>query len=194
MPRTTPVSTDKKSSSTESWTRIRERAQQSCPALPKTAHGGRLRGGLQVRVGEHEVGRLAAQLEGHALDRLRRSGGDRAADLGRAGERDLGDVRVLDEPRAADTPRSGKDVHHALGDAGLERQRSNSSADERRELGRLEHDRVPRRQARPSFHEAIVSGKFHGVISATTPSGSRNVIATRRDRDRVAEQPLDAPA
>ena len=37
---------------------------------------------------------------------------------------------------------------------------------------------LPAARAGASFHEAIVNGKFHGVISATTPSGSRNVIAT----------------
>ena len=37
---------------------------------------------------------------------------------------------------------------------------------------------LPAASAGASFQDAIVSGKFHGVISATTPSGSRNVIAT----------------
>ena len=37
---------------------------------------------------------------------------------------------------------------------------------------------LPAASAGASFHEAIASGKFHGVISPTTPSGSRNVMAT----------------
>jgi hypothetical protein len=37
---------------------------------------------------------------------------------------------------------------------------------------------LPPASAGASFQAAIVSGKFQGVISATTPSGSRNVIAT----------------
>ena len=88
----------RKSSSAARCTRIRERAQQSWPALPNTAPRRRRRGRLEVGVGEDDVGRLAAELERHALDRLRGARGDRAADLGRAGERDLGDVGVLDEP------------------------------------------------------------------------------------------------
>ena len=36
---------------------------------------------------------------------------------------------------------------------------------------------LPAASAGASFHEAIVSGKFHGVISPTTPSGSRTVKA-----------------
>jgi hypothetical protein len=48
---------------------------------------------------------------------------------------------------------------------------------QRRELGGLQHDRVAAASAgRASGRDR--SGKFHGTISATTPSGSRNVIAT----------------
>ena len=58
----------------------------------------RRRGPLEVGVGEDDVRALAAQLERDALDRRRRAGRDRAPDLGRAGEGDLGHVGVLDEP------------------------------------------------------------------------------------------------
>ena len=34
---------------------------------------------------------------------------------------------------------------------------------------------LPAANAGPIFHEAIVSGKFHGTMSPTTPSGSRTV-------------------
>ena len=36
----------------------------------------------------------------------------------------------------------------------------------------------PAASAGPSFHDAMYSGKFHGVISPTTPIGSLKVIAT----------------
>ena len=36
---------------------------------------------------------------------------------------------------------------------------------------------LPAASAGPSFHAAIASGKFHGTISPTTPSGSRTVKA-----------------
>ena len=36
----------------------------------------------------------------------------------------------------------------------------------------------PQARAGPSFQEAMLSGKFHGTISPTTPSGSRNVMST----------------
>ncbi len=35
----------------------------------------------------------------------------------------------------------------------------------------------PAASAGPSFHAAISSGKFHGMICATTPTGSRRVYA-----------------
>src|SRR6266545_4308334 len=35
----------------------------------------------------------------------------------------------------------------------------------------------PHARAGPIFHEAITSGKFHGVISAHTPTGSRRVTS-----------------
>ena len=50
---------------------------------------------------------------------------------------------------------------------------------------------LPAASAGPIFHEAIVSGKFHGVMSPTTPSGSRTVKPTPAGhRDRVAQQAL----
>ncbi len=37
---------------------------------------------------------------------------------------------------------------------------------------------LPAARAGASFQAAIVSGKFQGTISPTTPSGSRKVMAT----------------
>ena len=85
-----------------------EDARARAAVLPGVAEHCRRRGGgggLDVGVGEHDVGGLAAELERHALDRLRGARGDRAPDLGRAGERDLGDVGVLDEPLPAGAAR-----------------------------------------------------------------------------------------
>ena len=56
--------------------------------------------------------------------------------------------------------------------------RSNSSAVSGVSSAGLSTTVLPAASAGASFHDAIVSGKFHGVISATTPSGSRNVMPT----------------
>ena len=37
---------------------------------------------------------------------------------------------------------------------------------------------LPHASAGPSFQEEMLSGKFHGTIRPTTPSGSRNVRST----------------
>src|SRR5690606_6448744 len=52
--------------------------------------------GLEVRVGEDDVRRLAAQLERDRLHRFGRLAHDLLPDLGRARERDLVDARVAD--------------------------------------------------------------------------------------------------
>ena len=70
------------------------------------------------------------------------------------------------------------DVEHALGDPGLERQLAEPHRRQRRQLGGLEHHRVAAvASAGPTFQLAIWSGKFHGVISPTTPSGSWKVTS-----------------
>jgi hypothetical protein len=77
----------------------REPAMQACPWLWKIAKAEPLTA-AEVGVGEHDVGALAAQLQ---LEPLEVAGGgphDLAADLGRAGEGDLLDVRVGGQPRA----------------------------------------------------------------------------------------------
>ncbi len=111
-------------------------------------HGVRRGGGglLEVGVGEDDVGRLAAELERDALDRPRRAAHHLLPDLGRAGEADLGDVGVLDQPLPDDRALADDDVDDALGEAGLEREVAEPDRGQRRELGGLEHDGVPARE------------------------------------------------
>ena len=105
------------------------------------------RGALEVGVREHDVRRLAAELERHALDRSGRAAHDRLPHLGRAGEADLRDVGVLDEPLPDDRALAGDDVDDALRDARLERELGEPQRRQRRQLRRLQHDGVPARQA-----------------------------------------------
>ena len=167
------------SSIPERSTRILERAAVLA-GVREDRERRRLGRRVEVRVGEDDVRGLAAELERDPLDRLRGPGRDRAPDLGRAGEGDLGDVGVLYQPPAAFRAGSGDDVEHALGEPGVEGDPLELERGQRRQLGRLEHDRVPAASAGATFHEAITSGKFHGVIRPTTPSGSRKVMSTRR--------------
>jgi len=64
------------------------------------------------------------------------------AGLAPAGEGDLGDVGVLDEPLPADRPRAGDDVEDPLGDAGREGDALELDRRQRRQLGGLEDHRA----------------------------------------------------
>ena len=118
------------------------------PGIAEDRDRGRRGGGLEVGVGEDHVRRLAAQLQGDALDRARRRAADRPPDLGGAGEGDLGDVGMLYEPRAAHAAGPGHHVQHALGQAGVERDPLQLQRRQRRQLRRLEDDGVAARQCR----------------------------------------------
>ena len=77
-------------------------------------------GRAEIGVGQHDVGRLAAQLQRDLLE-IALAGGldDQAADLGRAGEGDLVDARMGRQRRAGRFAQAGNDVDHARGEARL---------------------------------------------------------------------------
>ena len=85
---------------------------------------------VHVGVREDDVGRLAAQLEGYPLERAPRLGPDLASHLGRAGEGDLVDSRVVDERRTG-LAITGEDIYHAGWEARLERQLAESHRGQR---------------------------------------------------------------
>ena len=171
---------------------MRERAQQSCPALPNTATGAAAAAALEVGVGEHDVGRLAAQLERHPLDRRR--GARRRC----RGPTSVEPVKAIFATSGCSTsrcpqtlPGPGDDVQHALRQAGLERDPLQLERGQRRQLGRLQHDRVARRQRRRDLprrdHEREVPR--HDQADDPERLAERHVDAAG-DRDRVAEQAL----
>ena len=113
-----------------------------------------------------------------SVDPLQRAAGlgaDLPADLGRAGEGDLVDARMIDQRRPG-LAVAGEDVDDPGRNPGLERQLAEPQRGERRLLGRLEHRPCSRPPAPgASFHAAISSGKFQGMICAHTPTGSLRV-------------------
>ena len=132
-----------KRSSAERSTRIRERAQQSCPALPNTAPGA----AAAARSRSASANTMFADLPpSSSVTRLMVPAapcGDPAPDLGRAGERDLGHVRVLHEPLPADaSPGPATTFSTPSGRPGLQRDPLELERRERRELGRLQDHRV----------------------------------------------------
>ena len=157
-------------------TRMRERAAVLA-GVAEHGRRGRGRRRLQVGVGKDQVGRLAAQLQGDPLDRPGRPGHDALPDLGRAGEGDLGHVRVLDQPPADHPARPGEHVDHPWRDARLGEVLAQRAVSGVSPAG-LSTTVLPAARAGASFQEAMVRGKFQGTISPTTPSGSWKVRST----------------
>jgi hypothetical protein len=110
---------------------------------------------VEGAVVEHDVRRLAAELERERDVTPRELALDRLADVGGAGERDLVDPFVPDEvrPGRAVTREDVDDAGRHLclpADVGKQERR------QRRRLGGLEHDRVPARERRrdlPGQHQ-----------------------------------------
>ncbi len=82
--------------------------------------GGRFEIGA---VGEHDLRRLAAELQAHALEvALPGILHQQPADRARAGERDHVDVHMQGERLAGVAAEAGNDIEHARRHAGFERQ------------------------------------------------------------------------
>src|SRR5271165_1395209 len=100
---------------------------------------------------------------------------DQFTDLGRTGERHLIDVEMSGQSGPGRFAVPGDDVDDACGNPAF----SISSPSRRAERGvcsaGLSTTVQPAASAGPSFQAAISSGKFHGIIWPTTPTGSRRV-------------------
>src|SRR5205814_7577533 len=86
---------------------------------------------LEVGVVEDDRGRLAAELETHALELLAADAGDLAAGSSRTGEGDLVDARMAHEV-LTDLTTGGHDAHDALGHSRLFEQLRHKEGVERR--------------------------------------------------------------
>ena len=115
-----------------------------------------LHGGLEIGVAEDDVGRLAPELEGDALQRARRLAVDLLPHLGRAGEGDLVDQGMVDERAAGRRSEAGDDVDDARRNPGFEQELPQTERGERRLLGGLQHGGVAAGQCGrelPGAHE-----------------------------------------
>ena len=127
------------------------------------------------RVGEDDVGALAAQLEADALQiRIGRRGHDFAADLARAGEGDAVDI-VMRGERCAGLVVAGHHLQNAFRQAGFERELGDAQTNQRRVLGRLEHHRISGDEGRAEFPGADHRRRI--------PGQNRADHAERRARD-----------
>ena len=120
---------------------------------------------------EEDVRALATQFHGAGDDVLGRATHDVRANRGRAGKGDLGNAGAGRQRLTSFAAEALDDVQHARWqqvtddlDQNHDRQRSL--------FGRQSTMQLPAARAGASFQAAISSGKFHGMICPTTPSGS----------------------
>ena len=143
------------------------------------AHRRGGRRGVEVGVGEDDVGRLAAELQRHPLELVRRLAHDALADRGRPREADLADVGVGDEPLPHDRPLAGQDREHPFRDAGVAAPapRSGLAVSGVSSAG-LRTTVLPAASAGARPQPAMGIGKFQGTMTETQPSGSLKVTSS----------------
>ena len=156
-------------------TRMRERAQQSCPALPKTASGAIAAARSRSASAKTTFALLPPSSR---VTRLMLAAAPAAIERPTSVE----PVKAILATSGWSTSRW---PHSRPGPATTSRTPSGSPASSASSAKRsavsgvssagLRTTVLPAASAGPIFQEAIVSGKFQGVMSPTTPSGSRTV-------------------
>src|SRR5215203_1776369 len=164
------------------------------PGVTEDGYGRRSGGLLQVGVGEDHIRGLAAQLQGDALYGACGPCHDALADLRGTRESNLRNVWVLDDPLPDLAPRPDDDVDDALGEARFEGYALELQGTQRRELRRLEDERIARCEGRGHLPARYGERKVPGDDEAHDAEwfAERHVDATR-DRNGVAEQALGHP-
>ncbi len=139
-------------------------------------HRGTRHGGIEIGVREHDVRRLAAELERDALEIARGGPDDRLASHVRTGEGDLVDVMMRGKRCARGLAVAGHDVDDAGRNAGFpiasSAMRSEVSGASSAGLSTTVQ---PVAIAGPIFQIVAVSGPFQGMMAPTTPIGSFSV-------------------
>ena len=141
-------------------TRIRERAQQSCPALSKTPEGARAAASSTSASAKTMLALLPPSSRVTRFTCCGAAGHDGPPDLGRAGEAHLAHGGVGDEALAHHAALARQDLQDPLGQPGLEGQLPEAQRAERGQLGRLEHHRVAGGQGRGE----APAGDGHGEV------------------------------
>src|ERR1019366_10477542 len=117
-------------------------------------------GALQVRVGEDDVGALAAEFERHALDLLGATGHHLLAHVTRTGETDLTYGLVCDESPTHDTAVTGQYLEDPLGKSSLEAEFGETDRRQWRQRGGFEDDGIAGREGR----RESPTGDRHGKV------------------------------
>ena len=156
---------------------MRERAQQSCPALPNTATGAAaaafsMSASAKITFADFppssSVTRLIVPAAPCAIPRPT-SVDPVNAIFATSGCSTMRLPTTLPGPATTFSTPSGSPASSAM--------RSSSSAVSGVSSAGFRTIVLPAASAGATFQEAITRGKFHGTISPTTPSGSRNVMS-----------------
>src|SRR6185312_5995142 len=98
---------------------------------------------VDIRIGEHDVGALAAELESDALQvRFRGGFHNEVADFGGTGEGDFIDIHVAGERAAGGGTKAREEIDDAFRKSRFDNELTDAEGGERRLLGRLHHDGV----------------------------------------------------
>ncbi|MNQ85619.1 hypothetical protein D3C85_1007900 [compost metagenome] len=130
------------------------------PGIEETAATGQLHGEVEVGVFKHQQGRLAAQLQAHALDRFGGALHDLDTHGIAASEGNLGNTRVGRHRRSHGQPGTADQVEHALGQAALGNDRGQFQLRQWRDFRRLEHHAATGSQCRCQ----LPGGGDHGEV------------------------------
>src|ERR1700746_544199 len=136
-PLTAGSSSSMNRSNTLAWTRIRDRAQQSWPALSNAATGAVAAACSRSQSANTMLALLPPSSMVSRLPAPGAAGHDPPAPPRRAGEDNLAHVRVVDQALADHRALARQHLEHALGQAGLQGQLADPDRGQRRPLGRL---------------------------------------------------------
>ena len=161
---------------------MRERAQQSWPALSKTAYGAAAAAFSRSASAKITLADFPPSSSVTRLIVSRGAAHDPRADLRRAGEADLRDVGMLDEPLPDDRAVPDENVDDAFGDAGFEDQLGEPQHRERRQLGGLDARRCCRTRARGRASRTRCSAESSRGRSARQPQAARGTSCRPRPR------------
>ena len=147
------------------------------PGVEEDTTGRGRRDFLDVHIGHHDHRRLAAEFQSDALQRIGRIAVDDLANLGRARERDLVDVRVLHQPIARRVTAAGDDVDHARREAGLSDEVRHAQRRQRGLLGGLEHQRAAGGERRRYLQRRHQEREVPGDDLGSHPDGLARDVA-----------------
>ena len=135
--------------------------------------------GVQIATAvQDNVSRLATAFETDILEvALPGIAHEILADFRRSREEDAVNILMQADGAPGIGSHAWNNIENAIRNSRFLGQSSKAQRRKARLFGRLENDRVARGQCRCRFHAAMISGKFHGTTAATTPSGSRVMVA-----------------